>query len=390
MRVNDRIIHIGLDEKFINHAMVQFEGAFPKQNQFYIRTKDLKTPLKFVEKDVFVKQVRKQDIDQLAKTIDKNQCVVLHSLPEVFVDFVLLLPKAIPVLWLCYGFEVYNNPNFYDVRKLLAEKTIGYLEDIELPRPLSSLDRYLSQILPKRFLGAQVERFLKMNKALERINYLGTSFDEEYQNIKKLTKQSYSLIPYWHYPLENILDVNLPPLEHRPCLLIGNSAAASNNHLDVFDILKTKSLSLIDKVVIPLNYGDNGMAEKVNREAFKQFDTKYSPIKNFMSLEAYNEILKTCGIAIFYSARQQAIGTTIALLWFGAKVYLSELNPFFQFLKRVGIEVFSVEKDLKLANKLSFLDLETIKSNRALLKTLLSQHILQDNLKKDLMEIFKD
>ena len=70
------------------------------------------------------------------------------------------------------------------------------------------------------------------------------------------------------------------------------------------------------------------------------------------------------------SNRQQAFGNILASIWFGAKVYLNESNTIYLYLKRIGIQVFSINTDLVPSNKFVLEKLNTNQQiqNREILK----------------------
>ncbi|WP_242087560.1 TDP-N-acetylfucosamine:lipid II N-acetylfucosaminyltransferase [Aestuariivivens sediminis] len=360
------IIHIAKDEKFITAAWMQFEGAFPNRNMLYIGVNNLSSPLLYVN-ELPVNKILFNDLILLAKDIASNHIVVLHSLPSLFYDFVIKLRKNIKVIWLCYGYEVYNDPNYYSFSTLFAQRTYANIDRIKSLRPFNKRWKQVAFMFPSYLIPNKVHYYLKQQVVFKRIQILGTSFQEEFDSISNLTKNHFSFLKYWHYPLEHIVDIDRAPKINSPYLLIGNSAAASNNHLDVFEMLKDKELSQIEKVVLPLNYGDNGLKDIIDQEAKLQFGERYYPLHDFLTLDAYNEVLANCGIGIFYTKRQQAIGNTLALIWYGASVFLSLDNPFYNYLRRLGVIVYSIEKDLALCNQLNYLPRESILSNRKLL-----------------------
>jgi len=105
-------------------------------------------------------------------------------------------------------------------------------------------------------------------------------------------------------------------------------------------------------------------------------------------LSDYNELLSNVGIAIFNNHRQQALGNTIALLWFGVKIFLSEQNPFYTFLKRNNIHIFSYENELNENSCNTFLTQEEIEQNRYILFKLLQQDVVTAILKKHIDTIY--
>ena len=91
---------------------------------------------------------------------------------------------------------------------------------------------------------------------------------------------------------------------------------------------------------------------------------------------------------IFNNKRQQAIGNTISLLWFGAKVYLSDKNPFYHFLKRKGVFVYCFETDLNENNILQLLSLDQINHNKKILFQELNQKYLINLLNRQIEKVY--
>jgi hypothetical protein len=82
--------------------------------------------------------------------------------------------------------------------------------------------------------------------------------------------------------------------------------------------------------------------------------------------------------------RQQAIGNVMNAVYIGAKVFLSEKNTLFHYLKRIGCHIFSVEHDLIVENKEVFnlLTIQQMSDNRAIVSSELSL----DNLVTELRD----
>ncbi len=155
------------------------------------------------------------------------------------------------------------------------------------------------------------------------------------------------------------------------------------NHLDVFDKIKSFNLS-VEKVVVPLNYGKKQYIKTVEEIGRMVFKEKFEPLLDFIPLHDYNLILEEVGVAIINCKRQQAVGNIIGLLWMGAKVFLSKFNPFYSYLKRVGVMVYCYETELNEESCNQFLSLEEIKHNRSILFDLLNQEHLAEELTKQI------
>ena len=106
-------------------------------------------------------------------------------------------------------------------------------------------------------------------------------------------------------------------------------------------------------------------------------------------LDEYNKMLSTCSVAIMNHYRQQAVGNIIALVYSGAKVYLSSQNTVYHFLKRIGCNVYSVENDLITSNinALEPLSKEESTQNKEILYRFLNTEKLIEDLRKDILSV---
>jgi len=226
----------------------------------------------------------------------------------------------------------------------------------------------------------------KKNKVMLRINYLGSSFKEEFLKVSKLIGQKKLFFDFWYYPLELIVDVNKNIYYPKKNILIGNSGFKTGNHLDVFAAIKNYNL-VSNKIIVPLNYGIKEYINTVVAEGEQCFSEKYYPFLEFVSLQEYNAVLEEVGVAILNNKRQQAVGNTIGLLWMGAKVFLNKENPFYHYLKRIGIIVFCYQTELNEKSCNEYLSLEQIEVNRSILFTHLNREKLAAELKQQINNI---
>ncbi|UAB81234.1 TDP-N-acetylfucosamine:lipid II N-acetylfucosaminyltransferase [Marixanthomonas sp. SCSIO 43207] len=297
-------------------------------------------------------------------------------MPSIFFDIVFVLPKNIKIIWMCFGYEIYNDPYYFSTKNLLGASTKKYYKG---PTP-TIWGKFLKNIRIKEF------KVNKKQQAIKRIDYIGTAFKEEFEAILKLTKTKKEFFHFWYYPLEIIVSTEQDIVKNRPNIIIGNSASITNNHIEAFKVLKKNKLIQNTEIIVPFSYSKDNHSKCVEKIGKEYFGDLISFLKNFMVLSEYNKILKSCGFAIFYNKRQQAIGNTIALLWYGAKVFLAPENPFYTFLKRKGVIVFSLDE---IGFKTQ-LDAKEILHNKKVLKQLLSRQVLETNLTKELRKISID
>ncbi len=380
--MNHKIIHIALDEKFINSAYNQFENAFPNQNIFYILVNDISKNFIYVNPQSNIKKLNlSYDLKDFLDNLSSNNIVIFHSLAEVFYPLVRSLPINLKCIWICFGYEVYRDIRFFNENLLLDTKTQKLYSkgSISLKYKIKEFLRPYIRIIYKNL---PLSTFEIKKQVFMRMDYLGCSFTEEYSAIQKYINQKKKLFPFWYYPLEQIVNIDAEVNESRNDIIIGNSGVKSGNHLDAFE--KIKNFNLFDrKVIVPLSYGDEYYIIDVLEQGKTTFGLNFQPITSFIPIENYNEIFSRCGIAILNNFRQQAVGSCIGLLWYGSKVFLSTKNPFYVFLKRIGILVYSYEYDLTELSLNIVLTMDEIAHNRKVLKEHLSQsHLIEDLIKQ--------
>ncbi|GEK45898.1 hypothetical protein HPA02_01810 [Bisbaumannia pacifica] len=153
-------------------------------------------------------------------------------------------------------------------------------------------------------------------------------------------------------------------------ILVGNSAAPSNNHFEVFERLLPHKDDEI-KIFVPLSYGDQSHAKEVIALGKAWFGEKLVPMTDFMPFERYLRFLKDVDIAVFNHRRQQAMGNTISLLSMGKTVYLRSDVVQWELFKKEGIAVLDIER-----NDLKLLDFEVAAHNVQLIKKKFSREKL--------------
>lgn len=155
---------------------------------------------------------------------------------------------------------------------------------------------------------------------------------------------------------------------------VGNSATATNNHIEVFDkLLPFREQDIA--IYAPLSYGDDEYAQKVIKQGHALFGDKFKPLTKFMPFEEYLAFLGSIDIAIFNHKRQQAMGNTITLLGLGKTVYLRNDTTQWQFFKDKEIVVGDVEQ-------FSGLDRLNVDSNQEKIKSYFSVNNYIDQLKR--------
>lgn len=126
-------------------------------------------------------------------------------------------------------------------------------------------------------------------------------------------------------------------------ILVGNSAAPANNHLEVLELLARQDLS-DRRVLVPLSYGNQGYAASIISAGTKLLGDHFVPITEFLPLGTYNELLADCGIVLMGSRRQMALGNILRAVWQGAHLALDRQNPVVGYLRERGVNVMLLDE----------------------------------------------
>jgi dTDP-N-acetylfucosamine:lipid II N-acetylfucosaminyltransferase len=380
-----RILHIAIDDKFIESANWQFEQIFPGSNKFYIIIYNSDSPLKFVKMHSNYELLIANDksLDKVLNEIINYDLVVFHGLDDFRCEIVLRSKQKLKILWSFWGYEVYNYHKYFFNSIYGSETKRNFI--VKKPQTLKkSLFEFYTGI-EKAYKN--IRRF----KAISRIGYFGFPYIEEYTLLTGLKLLNSNYIRFTYYPLEFIFNDHENKYISGENILLGNSATLSNNHIEIFETLNKLDLNG-KKVMVPLSYGDNNYRDKILSYGNSKIPDHFLPLTDFYSLEEYNKIIQTCNVFIMNSYRQQGIGNIFAMLWMGAKVYLDERNTCYQYLKRINCSVYSIDKDFNPHNKDIFTALNSyeVNRNREILKNELGKDHLLYNLKKQIETIFLD
>ena len=124
------------------------------------------------------------------------------------------------------------------------------------------------------------------------------------------------------------------------------------------------------RVIVPLSYsGKKGYVDHVLQSGRLLLGENFSPLLDFMPLDEYNRLQSDVSVALFGNWRQEAIGNIIVALYLEAKVFLSHVNPVYEWAQSHGLTVYELEK-LSQKELDTPLDRETKLKNRQILLSL--------------------
>jgi dTDP-N-acetylfucosamine:lipid II N-acetylfucosaminyltransferase len=382
-----RILHLASDEKFINNAIYVFEDAFPGFNHFLIVQPPRKPPIKYVSLNSSTELVTDYPklVSDLCLKCKEYDCILLHGLTTINSSVFVHSDNIEKFIWILWGAEVYNNKDLFKTETKLLEA------DYKPELNFLVIKEFIRSILRKTFYSWSIRDKKLIAIAARKINYLAVIHREEWLFFRQkgIINERCKFIPFTYYPLEYIVEDKFEEIIPGKNVLIGNSASNTNNHLEAFRKIKCFDLEK-RQIIVPLSYGNPAYAKAIKRKGSKLFGDNFIPLERFLPLNEYNEIIKQCGIVIMNHSRQQGVGNILISIWQGSKVYLSENNTIYHFLKGIGILIFSIEKDLVPLNKQAFVNLsiEVIQKNREILKKEIGLRTINKKLRSAFIEYF--
>lgn len=365
-------LHLVNDEKIINRTIDVFEEVFPGENLFVVTNRTssfqwVKKGSNVLSRTEFLK--RKGEISVSS--------IYIHLLNRRKMDVVDRLSlEGVSVYWIIWGMDLYN--------KLLAPKGFKMIDPSTAyyKRAHGGWNRLwlpFKDWKRKREAGRTI-RFIR-----DKVDYIVTdTTDNDYQYLLKYYPelQDKPWKDFFYYPLDMVLGPDLMKATVTGTdIMIGNSASATNNHEYVMRILSRLRIGDY-RVVVPLSYsGRKDYITSVVQAGKELLGNNFAPLLDFMPLEEYNKLQSGIRVALFGNWRQEAIGNIIVALYLGAKVFLSAVNPVYEWAQSHGLIVFELEK-LSQTDIDTPLDEDIRLKNREILTSLYTKERLHELVRK--------
>ncbi len=361
------IVHLFEDQKFVDITIENFENISVKLNRYIIfsNNQELRYVSRKEQTVILPNSSYKLNLDLIYKDC---QLLIIHFLSPIKLYVLKNKPPHIKVLWSVWGSDAYDHfldQDFFEPltnnvrrRSLFQRRQSFYLYT------LYHLVRY--RVKPVR----------KELKLLQLINYVITVLPYEFEIIKKEFGLTAKYIDY-NYGVNKFNSFSNSPLGNS--ILIGNSATSTNNHLDVFDIIKETN----KKLIVPLSYGAydyKNYKELIISEGIRIFKDSFTPIEEFMPLQDYRELTLSCNSVIMYHIRQQALGNIFMFLFQGMRVFLNSKSVTYSFLKDKGMIIFDLKQDYTLLGV--ELNEEQKQINKEIVLNLTSREVIKEKTKR--------
>lgn len=362
MQEKTHIAHFVVDEKFTDDV-ITCQGMYPNWDIDYYFVKPSNQWKKFnYVKNASITVIHRNDIQKVLQSKD-YKAVFMESIESIPIDYIPNIDKKIKVFWFAFGYDLYQFPEkkpFIDI-PLLFPLTNKEYSTFEKPLWRKVASRVKSIVIDRHLLSVE-KQYKYAHEALKRIDYFSGVLEYEYELLKSNNSDFHAEpIRYIYLSAEGYRSTTVEQCNGD--IVIGNSAAITNNHLDILPYLKRLNLNG-RKVILPLSYGGSeAYIQKVSTEYINQLGADHvQVIKEFLPYADYMDIINRCGISIYYYRRQQGLGNIDQSLVNGNKVFMSLQCPVYEFFKSIGISVFSVEEDMNdesIQKPLNKVDIET-------------------------------
>ena len=373
------ILHLANDEKFINTAFHLFEEAFPVCNRCVIIKPPADPPLKYVKKreGIVTAVTGKGAYERMVTESEMADAVILHGVDSEKGAALLTSRNKEKFAGIIFGSELYNERmagNDY-----LKEKTRRLEQFTQETRPVDWIRKVYRAIAYRN--SRQKFEDIELRQVFADLSWFGTHSSESLDKWmeRNIISKDAETFHFSYFPIEQIV----PDREMRVkgnAILLGNSAAPTNNHIEALELLKEAGIG--DRTVIsPLSYGNERYAEIIRKEGHRMFADRFEPVDRFLSLDEYTTLISRCEIVIMNHLRSQALGTSLAAVWLGAKVFLNDTEAY-RYLRSIGCRVFLIEESLSEHLQVTGpLDIEAAERNRQALLSKFSEEVLVNEIR---------
>lgn len=370
-----KVLHIFPDDKFFDQVSDFFDSLEGIINVYiFLASKDY--TFKYIKQVDKIKVFNKIALYRNYISSTDADIVYLHSLRDLSV-FKYFSP-SIKVIWWSWGYDIYNRPS--PLSKPLITIELYKHVTKQLITDSAKLSPY--KYLKYTFLKLIVNR--KLRKAIHRIDYYTPVLPVEYKLLcqNKFFKAKPFRIDFGPgYCTFNKLHY----IKGAGNILIGNSFSPTNNHLDIFPLIKHINIGN-RKYIIPVNYGTGYNISKTQLKNLSGLNSdSVIWLEKYLSLKEYENIFGSVTHAIFGHVRQQAVGNHRMCIASGIKMFFFKDSINYQYYKGMGFHVYSIEDDLNEENLASNLTYAQAVHNYNLLLSVARDN--KEKYEKELMKI---
>lgn len=342
-----RILHLIIDEKFLAFIFDVFQEVKGVESKYVALAASQEVQFNYISRIPLWRVAGPNYAESPQASGDLAWCDVLliHWWHDAAAYVLAKVPDSVIAVWSGWGGDYYDLLPGGEAA-LYGQETTALLQQIHPSRERAVLSsfRRIESVLRSAFTSSKRHALANRISLIKRFDYFSAPIPEDYQLLKAALGQHLRA----EYTQLNYGSVEGTFLQGG-CgvgggdVLLGNSATATNNHLEMLDMLSSIDLGS-RKIIVPLSYGSSEYGDEIEKHGRRLLGKNFVPIRNYMPLEEYNQSISSCSIVIMNQRRQQALGNIGAMICRGAKVFLDENNVVYKFFKRRGAYVFSVNE----------------------------------------------
>jgi len=315
-------------------ALREFEEVLPGKNIPIIVGKS--SPLCYIKNT----PIEFHSAESLKRKLSAGECeaVIFHSLPDV--KLLNLIPEEIKVVWIGWGYDYYQ--------RLLVE---SFPDGLFLPKTRNLYEKLSA---PPRFSKVKtlIKAMFKISEAntnllLSRVDFFSPVIDVEYHLARNNNSWFRAKYLEWNYgTVEDDLSASEDSKQNHVLggnILVGNNAYFENNHLEVFETLKSNVDLKGKDIFVPLSYGSSSYKEKLINIGKTMFGTQFVPLTDFVEKKEYIKLLQSCGYVFMNHIRQQALANICIMMLKGARIYMNSASPLYRWFLDRGAVIDSME-----------------------------------------------
>jgi dTDP-N-acetylfucosamine:lipid II N-acetylfucosaminyltransferase len=328
-----KAVHVHTDLKFLDAAS-KFEGDLFHNTTVVLAGKE-KYEGASNEMAIFLGGDFKAAKRAMALCQDAD-LVVAYGLTVKHAFIANRLPQKVKIAWRFFGGEL------YDAKKelFLSPLTMELLADSKpFFSPYRKFKNILSVILSFAQFGWEGRR-RELDKAIKRMDFFICLSGEEYDFLKAI---QFDLPPLIRWPrLEWAGGSAEKPVQKEPIVVIGNSRAVWNNHLDLIEIISRSNNRSKYQFLLLFSYGPENRYTRCVR-AKTEGRSEFRLLEEVMPKERFLEFYSPVSALVINSYRQSAVGNIFKAMRSGVKIYLNEKNIVLKWLRDEGFLISTME-----------------------------------------------
>lgn len=353
-----RIVNIMPDEKFLDYYIEMSERFIPDQSSylFFSNNKEFKYVKSHNPNIIKIPfaSINSAEVSTLLSSTDK---VIFHSFNKDYEQLINNISGKTKLIWIFWGWEGYIT----QARKKYLENSTRKLR---FNNSLTGILKFVKNYFYNDIIVLNIGK--KHSKIINLMNYCATWVKSDFELAKDINPDLKHI--YFNYYTDELMQ--FPEARgintQLETIMLGNSGSPYNNHAEALEFLHEIDYKGI--IYCPLSYGGNpSYRQNIERLGLKLFGNHFKPLKTFIPLKEYQDILNSCDVIWMNHKRQQAAGNIFAGFCTGKVVILHPENPMRETFEKWGLNLFNqnvlinkcftvqqLNDNLKIKRKLTF------------------------------------